>query len=148
MNLVGVYAKVAGVIVIGQIILGSGCYSVLIIGYVIISELSEDKFKQYSITMLNAVWALTQVFISGFYFWFNYWSNYLLFIQLIPNIILIVVAFLYFVESPYFLIEKQKDVEAAMKSMRKIAAINGIGEDALVGVKEELQLALKEVENR
>ena len=38
-----------------------------------------------------------QVLISGFYFWFNYWSNYLLFIELIPNIILLVVAFFYFV---------------------------------------------------
>jgi hypothetical protein len=53
---VGVYAKVSAVIVIGQIILGAGCYSVLIIGYVIVSELTEDKFKQYSITLLNAVW--------------------------------------------------------------------------------------------
>jgi hypothetical protein len=137
-NLVGVYVKVTAVIVIGQILLGSGCYSVLIIGYVIISELTEDKFKQYSITMLNAVWAMTQVFISGFYFWFNYWRNYILFIQLIPNLVLIVIAFLYFVESPYFLIEKQKDVDAAMNSMRKIAAVNGVGEEALVGVREEL----------
>lgn len=61
MNFIGVSAKTAAVIVVGQILVGSGCYSVLIIGYVIISELAEDKFKQYSITILNAVWALTQV---------------------------------------------------------------------------------------
>lgn len=66
--------------------------------------------------------------ISGFYFWFNYWRNYLLFIELVPNIILLVLAFFYFVESPYFLIEKHKDIEAAMTSMRKIAAVNGVGE--------------------
>ncbi len=42
--------------IIGQIMIGSGCYTVLIVGYVIISELSEDKFKQYSITILNLVW--------------------------------------------------------------------------------------------
>jgi hypothetical protein len=39
-NLVGVYAKLSPVIIIGQIILGAGCYSVLIIGYVIVSELT------------------------------------------------------------------------------------------------------------
>lgn len=56
MNIVGVFGKAAAVIIIGQIILGAGCYSVLIIGYVIVSELTEDKFKQYSIVILNAVW--------------------------------------------------------------------------------------------
>lgn len=40
----------------GQIVLGSGGYCILIIGYVIIGELSEDKFKQVGIITLNAVW--------------------------------------------------------------------------------------------
>jgi hypothetical protein len=44
------------VIIIGQVILGGGGYSALITGYVIISELAEDKFKQYSIITLNFVW--------------------------------------------------------------------------------------------
>ena len=41
---------------IGQVILGMGCYTVLITGYVIVSELTEEKFKQYSIISLNVIW--------------------------------------------------------------------------------------------
>lgn len=42
--------------VLGQICIGSGAYCILIIGYVILSELAEDKFKQVGIMTLNAVW--------------------------------------------------------------------------------------------
>jgi hypothetical protein len=42
----------------------------------------------------------------------------------------------YLVESPYFLIEKKKDLEAAMEAMRKIAVVNGKGEEAMVKVRE------------
>jgi hypothetical protein len=66
------------------------------------------------------------VMISGFYFWFNHWSNYLIFIELIPNIILLVVVFFYLVESPYFLLERQKDVDGAIGTLRRIAVVNGI----------------------
>lgn len=91
---------------------------------------------------------MTQVMIAGFYFWFNHWSNYLIFIELIPNVILIVVVFFYLVESPYFLIERQRDLEGAMRSMRKIGVINGVGEEAMVAVRAELELALKELEQK
>ena len=33
-----------------------GSYTVLITGYVIVSELTEEKFKQYTIVALNAIW--------------------------------------------------------------------------------------------
>jgi hypothetical protein len=88
------------------------------------------------------------VAIAGFYFWFNHWSNYLIFIELVPNIALLVVVFFYLVESPYFLIEKQRDIEAAMRSMRKIATVNGVGEEAMGTVRAELELAIKELEQR
>jgi hypothetical protein len=55
-DVVGVYAGSAVPIIIGQIILGAGGYCILIIGYVILGELTEDKFKQIGIITLNAVW--------------------------------------------------------------------------------------------
>jgi hypothetical protein len=55
-NLVGIYTSLTAIIVIGQITIGGGCYTILIIGYVILSEVTEDKFKQNSIITLNAVW--------------------------------------------------------------------------------------------
>lgn len=36
-NLTGIYSKISTIIIIGQVILGAGCYTVLITGYVIIS---------------------------------------------------------------------------------------------------------------
>ena len=33
-----------------------GSYTVLITGYVIVSEITEEKFKQYTIVALNAIW--------------------------------------------------------------------------------------------
>lgn len=54
--LTGAMLSATWVLVIGQICIGAGCYSVMITGYVILSELTEDKFKQYSITTLNAIW--------------------------------------------------------------------------------------------
>ena len=67
------------------------------------------------------------MFISGFYFFFNWWSNYLIFIQLVPNIVLILLVSFYLVESPYFLIEKKRDIDGAIQAMRKIATVNGRG---------------------
>jgi len=55
-NTIGAYATTTAIIVIGQIFIGAGCYCILIIGYVILSELTENKFKQYSIITLNAIW--------------------------------------------------------------------------------------------
>jgi hypothetical protein len=53
---IGVYSSVTFIIILGQIVIGSGAYCILIIGYVIVGELCEDKFKQVAIITLNAVW--------------------------------------------------------------------------------------------
>jgi hypothetical protein len=76
--------------VIGQICLGAGCYSVMISVFVLITDFLEVKFKQKCLVILNAVWALSEIVISGFYFWFNMWYNYLIVILLIPNIAIMI----------------------------------------------------------
>lgn len=148
MNIIGVYVKIGAIIIIGQLCVGSGCYSVLIGGYVIVSELTEDKFKQYAIILLNVVWALTEVFIAGFYFWYNYWANYVIYIQLIPSIVAFVAVYFFLVESPYFLLEKKRDIKGALASMNKIAAVNGVSKENIRLIEEEFKLALIEYEER
>jgi len=39
-NIIGAFAKTAAVMVMGQIFIGAGGYTVMIIGYVILSELT------------------------------------------------------------------------------------------------------------
>lgn len=75
------------------------------------------------------VWALTQVFLAGFYFWYNYWANYVIYVQLIPSIIAFVAVYFFLVESPYFLLEKKRDIKAALASMVKIAMVNGVSKE-------------------
>jgi hypothetical protein len=90
--------------------------------------------------------ALSQIFISGFYFWFNYWSDYLIYILLLPNILTFVAIIFFLVESPYFLLEKKKDIKGALASMKKIASVNGVNEAVLVEVEAEFKLAIEECE--
>ena len=49
-------AKVTTLMVGGQVLLGMGCYTILITGYVLVSEFCEDKMKQYVFVCLNAIW--------------------------------------------------------------------------------------------
>jgi hypothetical protein len=81
-----------------------GSYTVLITGYVIVSEITEEKFKQYTIVALNAIWyqfsyirAISQILIAGFYFWFNQWNLYIIIVLLIPNIIATIFGFFFLV---------------------------------------------------
>ena len=45
-------------------------------------------------------------------------------VMLIPNIGLLMFSTFYLVESPFYLIEKKHDMEAALSSLRQIALIN------------------------
>jgi hypothetical protein len=42
--------------------------------------------------------------------------------------VLVLAVCLFLVESPYFLIEKKRDIKGALASLRRIATVNGINE--------------------
>jgi MFS family permease len=123
-DVIGIYSDVVAIIVIGQTVLGAGSYCVLILGYVILGELSEDKFKQVGIITLNAVWAIGEMLIGVLYFWYNQWSNYLIIFLLIPQVGLLLFGLFFLVESPYYHLNKKKDIRAALTSMQKVATLN------------------------
>ena len=54
--ILGAYSKVIALMVISQIIIGFGGYSVMIIGYTIISDLTKDTMRQKAILSMNGVW--------------------------------------------------------------------------------------------
>lgn len=54
--ILGAYAKAIPLMVISQIIIGFGGYSVMIIGYTIISDMCKDTMRQKAILSMNGVW--------------------------------------------------------------------------------------------
>ena len=54
--ILGTYAKSIPLMVISQIIIGFGGYSVMIIGYTIISDMCKDTMRQKAILSMNGVW--------------------------------------------------------------------------------------------
>lgn len=72
--------------------------------------------------------AVAQILISGLFFWYNEWYNYVVIILLIPNIGIMLYSLFFLVESPYFLLEKKGDLAQAMESMKTIAMYNGKGD--------------------
>lgn len=54
--ILGAYSKIIALMVISQIVIGFGGYSVMIIGYTIISDLCKDTMRQKAILSMNGVW--------------------------------------------------------------------------------------------
>jgi hypothetical protein len=85
--------------------------------------------------------------IAALFFWYNDWYNYVVIILLIPNVGLLLYSLFFLVESPYYLIEKKTDIEAAMKAMRVIAMYNRVSEETMGEVKVLFEEALEEVKD-
>ena len=100
--------------VIGEFLIGAGCYTLLITSYIIASEFCEEKMKQYVIVGLNAIWGFVEMLIAALYFWLPQWQYYVFAFVTAPNILLLIFGFFFLVESPYYLIEKRQDLELTM----------------------------------
>ena len=90
--------------------------------------------------------ALAEIIIGGLYFLVIDWSFYVLFVLLLPNVLLTIFGFFYLVESPYYLLEKKADLAAAIKSMKKIAAVNGKNQDETISEVEKAFVEVIEAE--
>jgi MFS family permease len=54
--ILGAYAKSVVLMSFSQIVVGFGGYSVMIIGYMILSDLCKDSMRQKAILSMNGVW--------------------------------------------------------------------------------------------
>lgn len=86
--------------------------------------------------------------IGGLYFVYNQWYNYLILFILIPLVGLLLFGMFFLVESPYYLIEKQKDMKRAMSTMKQIALINNTNLGSMVEVESNFQLALNGIQDK
>ena len=86
--------------------------------------------------------------IGGLYFWYNQWYNYLILFILIPLVGLLLFGMFFLVESPYYLIEKKKDMKGALSAMKQIAISNNTNLGSMIEVESNFQLALKGIEDR
>ena len=106
-----------------QFLLGALSFSIYITGYVLLLELtSKDNHTIFSIINLY-FYVLGEVVVVGIAYFVNNWRifNWIL---VIYNFFLTIVAALFLVESPSWLIES-KQYDRAIKSLNKIALING-----------------------
>jgi PAS domain S-box-containing protein len=67
-------------------------------------------------------------------------------VLLLPNVLLTIFGFFYLVESPYYLLEKKADLAAAIKSIKKIAAVNGKNQDETISEVEKAFVEVIEAE--
>lgn len=54
----------------------------------------------------------------------------------------------FLVESPYYLIEKKKDMKGALSAMRQIAWINKTNLGAMIEIEADFQLALNSMDQK
>ncbi len=52
----GAFAKSVVLMSLSQVIIGFGGYSVMIIGYALLSDFCQDRMRQKSILAMNGVW--------------------------------------------------------------------------------------------
>lgn len=62
--------------------------------------------------------------------------------MLIPNIGLLLFGLFFLTESPYYLIEKEENIEKAVESLKHIAIFNGTDENVFAEVEIELRAAV------
>ena len=114
---------------IAQMMCGFGGYSSMIIGYIIISDLCQDELKGYGIIAMNGFWGIAEMSYALFYFFIPEWYNYLVLIQLIPNIGILFMIWFFIPETPSFLACKAKDEKRCMESLAHIGMFNGKGKE-------------------
>ena len=103
----------------------------MIIGYIIISDLCQDELKGYGIIAMNGFWGIAEMSYALFYFFMPEWYNYLVLIQLIPNIGILFIIWFFIPETPSYLACKVKDEKRCMESLAHIGLFNGKGQEEL-----------------
>ena len=62
------------------------------------------------------------------YYWYNYWRDYLIYIELIPMGATLLLSIFLMAEGPNYLYGKKK-IDRCLKSLKWIARVNGTMED-------------------
>ena len=134
---------------LGSTLCGFGAYSAMIIIYIFISDFSwgQVEFKTNAMMIVNIFWGVAECILAIFYYWLPGWQTYLLWAQLIPITVLALVFSFFIPETPFFLAYSNKNEDLCLKSLEKIAIVNGIEKDERLRAHELVKKGIEELKD-
>ena len=95
-------------LIVAQFMLGFGSYPILPLGYTILYDFVSDSYRPIAVIIVNSVGGLATFLLGVFYLMELDWLNFFLIYTLIPLVVLLLAVFVFLQESPYILMNRNK----------------------------------------
>ena len=140
-TLIGAYADSTTLLILSSILCGFSGYGLVIICYVIASDVCEENFRQQITLFMNLFFSFGPFLFFFLYNWCNEWYNILVLFMIIPTIGLIAIIGFLVQESPGVYLCKQRNVQKCLSSLTAIAIYNKKTNEEIAQISDILKKA-------